>query len=153
MVGFLVGLHLFIVYLILIAGGVAVIAGIVWLILRRGATATELTAEAAASPATPGAPLDIADLARRVLRYALAVTAGLGVLQALLGGLLFLLGRRPAQPLHYVYGLIVLLGIPVAYAAIAIYGDRRQVRRNIVILTIVVTAVVAAAIRAWMTGL
>jgi hypothetical protein len=149
MAGFLVGLHLFMVYLILIAGGIAVIAGIVWLILRRGTTAAELTAP----PSAPSTAPDTADLARLVLRYALAVTAGLGVLQALLGGLLFLLGLRPAQPLHYVYGLIVLLGIPAAYLYVYVYSDQRQVRRNIIILTIVVTAVVAAAIRAWMTGL
>jgi hypothetical protein len=152
MAGFLVGLHLFMVYLILIAGSVALIAGIAWLILRRGVPASALGARDDSSGVPDAAP-DPAQIARRVLRDALAVTAGLAVLQALLGGLLFLLGRRPAQPLHYVYGLIVLLGIPLAYAAIAIYGDRRQIRRNIVILTIVVAAVVAAALRAWMTGL
>jgi hypothetical protein len=72
----------------------------------------------------------------------------LGVLQAVFGGLLFLQGEHPAEGLHFVYGLIVLGSIPVAY----VYSDQKQVRRDIVIMSIAVAAVIGAAIRALATG-
>src|SRR5574340_1034957 len=57
-------------------------------------------------------------------------------------------GARPGEGLHYVYGGIVLLAIPVAY----VYSDQHQVRRDIIIMVIAVVAVVGAAVRALMTG-
>jgi hypothetical protein len=78
----------------------------------------------------------------------LGVTAGLGVVEAALGGLLFLTGARPQHPLHYVYGLIVLAAIPVAYT----YTDNKSARRDMIVFTIAALAVVGAGVRAFMTG-
>lgn len=81
-------------------------------------------------------------------RRMLAVTAAIGVLQAIFGGILFLQGCRPGDNLHFVYGLIVLGAVPVAYA----YSDQKQVRRDIIIMSIAAVAIIGAAVRAWMTG-
>jgi heme A synthase len=119
---FILALHFNLVPLIWLCGGLATIWGIVLLIRKRG--------------------ID------RVMRILLGVTAGLGVLQAALGGLLFLFGARPSDPLHYVYGLLVLAAIPVAYT----YADNKSARRDMIVFTIAAVVVVAAAVRAFMTG-
>jgi hypothetical protein len=72
----------------------------------------------------------------------------LGLLQAIIGGLMYLQGARPGDGLHYVYGGIVLLAIPVAY----VYSDQHQMRRDIIIMVIAAVAVIGAAVRAFMTG-
>jgi LPXTG-motif cell wall-anchored protein len=144
MLNFVLALHQAMVWLILIGAVAALALGGTWLYLRRR---TLLPSENVVEPMPPP-PSATADQIRQYFRYALIALAGLGVLQALFGGILFLLGARPAEPLHYVYGLIVLLAIPVAYA----YSDQRQVRRDVIIMTIAIVAVLGAAIRAWMTG-
>jgi hypothetical protein len=117
---------------ILAAGGITLIWGIVTLILARGR---------ASGQGGVWMPL-------RVFRILLSITAALGLVQAVLGGLVWLQGARPGEGLHYVYGGIVLLAIPVAY----VYSDQHQVRRDIIIMVIAVVAVVGAAVRALMTG-
>src|SRR5690348_3153600 len=96
---FFLALHFNIVPLIWLFGGLATIWGIVLLIRKRG--------------------ID------RIMRILLGVTAGLGVIEAVLGGLLYASGARPADPLHYVYGLIVLAAVPVAFT----YSDNKSARR------------------------
>ena len=122
------GFHGAMVPLILTAAGLTLICGIALLFVTRGG----------ASNAT----LD------RVFRIMLIVVAGLGVLQVLFGALLYLQGERPAEGLHFVYGVIVLGAIPVAY----VYSDQKNVRRDIIIMCIAVVAVIGAAVRALMTG-
>jgi hypothetical protein len=120
---------------ILAAGGITLIWGIVTLVLARGR---------ASGQAGVWMPL-------RVFRILLSITAALGLVQAILGGLVWLQSPaqgHPAEGLHYVYGGIVLLAIPVAY----VYSDQNQVRRDIIIMVIAVVAVVGAAVRALMTG-
>jgi hypothetical protein len=117
---------------ILAAGGITLLWGIVVLVLARRRTSRQ---------GSVWQPL-------RVFRILLSITAALGLLQAILGGLTFLMGARPGEGLHYVYGGIVLLAIPVAY----VYSDQQQVRRDIIIMVIAVAAVVGAAVRALMTG-
>ena len=78
----------------------------------------------------------------------LIVTFVLGALQAVLGGLLYLSGDRAGNVLHYVYGLLVLALIPVLW----IYSDQNRVRRDVIIMTIAALLVVAAGVRALMTG-
>jgi hypothetical protein len=85
---------------------------------------------------------------QEAFRFLLGATAVLGVLQVLCGALLFLFGDRPADQLHFVYGGIVLLAIPVAY----VYSDQKDVRRDIIVMTIAAVAILGAAIRAIMTG-
>lgn len=154
MLGFVLALHQLMVWLIVLAGLASVALGGAWLLLRRNATANSTTASAAAP-----APSATTESVRQYFRYALIVTAALGVLQAIFGALLLLMGQRPADSLHYVYGLIVLLAIPVAYAysgeaptGTSAQGRFAHIRREVIILTIAALAVAAAAIRAWMTG-
>lgn len=85
-------------------------------------------------------------------KIALIVTAIVGLLQGLLGVALVMLGQKPGGGnlyyLHYVYGAIVLLGIPVAYT----YASK-DVRRTILILSLAALIIAAAGARAMMTGL
>ena len=88
-------------------------------------------------------------------RISLTVTAVIAALQAVLGITLVLLGQKPGTGtglyyLHYVYGAIVVMAIPIAitYAT----GGKNQ-RRDLLIFSIAALILVAAAIRALMTGL
>ncbi len=120
---FFVSLHFFMVPLIWIAGGLATIWGIILLVRKRG--------------------ID------RIMRVLLSITAGLGVVQAAVGGILYFFGGvRPFDQLHYVYGLLVLAAIPIAYT----YADNKSARRDMIVFTIAAVVVIAAAVRAFMTG-
>lgn len=90
----------------------------------------------------------------RPWRISLTITAVIAALQAVLGITLVLLGQKPGTGtglyyLHYVYGAIVVLAIPIAitYAT----GGKNQ-RRDLLIFSIAALILVAAAIRALMTG-
>ncbi len=164
--------HLDMVWAILVVGGVSLICGLILLITRwrslapvpaeasaaptaSGDTpATTPATMAATTPATTGtAPAMISPpapttLLARVFRWSLVVTAALGVIQAVVGGILYLSGARPGDQLHFVYGAIVLLAIPVAW----VYSDQKRVRRDFLIMVIALVAVIGAAVRAYMTG-
>jgi heme A synthase len=93
-------------------------------------------------------------LINRPWRISLTATAVIAALQAVLGITLVLLGQKPGTGtglyyLHYVYGAIVVLAIPIAitYAT----GGKNQ-RRDLLIFSIAALILVAAAIRALMTG-
>jgi heme A synthase len=91
----------------------------------------------------------------RPWRIALIVTAIVGALQGLLGVILLLLGTKPGTGtglyyLHYVYGAIVLLAIPVA---LTYSTNGKNQRRDVLIYSIAALVLVAAAVRALMTGL
>lgn len=131
MLSTLITIHADMAPVILAAGGITLIWGIVVLALARGRSAGQ----------SGGGAL-------RAFRALLTITAALGLIQAILGGLMYLQGARPGDGLHYVYGGIVLLAIPVAY----VYSDQQQVRRDIIIMVIAIVAVIGAAIRAMMTG-
>lgn len=135
MARFLIQFHTLMVPLVLVIGGATLFAGIAYFFMHRSAED---------SPSPKGS----LDIIRRVFRVLLAVTASLGVLQAIIGGLLVTQGCNPHEPLHYVYGIIVLAAIPVAYA----YSDQKQVRRDIIFMTIAAVAIVGAAFRALATG-
>jgi heme A synthase len=91
----------------------------------------------------------------RPWRISLIFTAVVSLLQALLGIILVLLGQRPGAPgdslfyLHFVYGGIVALAIPVA---VTYATGGKQPRRDILIYSLVSLVLVAAAVRALMTG-
>ena len=146
MLSTLIQIHEDMAPVILAAGGITLICGIVVLILasrRRGAPAPDSVSESAsAASVTRSVP------GMRVFRVLLSITAALGLIQAIIGGLMYLNGARPGDGLHYVYGGIVLLAIPVAY----VYSEQSQVRRDIIIMVIAVLAVIGAAVRALMTG-
>ncbi|MGH2502701.1 MAG: hypothetical protein ACRDID_09325 [Ktedonobacterales bacterium] len=132
----LLGIHTFFVPLILLAGGLTLIVAIILLVQRRRLNDINI-------PLSQSSPT-----LSRLFRWLLIVTAALGALQAIIGGLIFLTGARPFEPLHYVYGGIVLLAIPVAYA----YSDQKRVRRDVIIMLIAAVAIIGAAVRALMTG-
>ncbi len=90
----------------------------------------------------------------RPWRISLTVTAVIAALQAVLGITLVLLGQKPGTGtglyyLHYVYGAIVVLAIPIA---ITYATSGKNPRRDLLIFSIAALILVAAAIRALMTG-
>jgi len=132
---FALSVHSALVPLVLLLAGLTLLAGLaLYLLSRNMPEATLLSGNLA--------------LIQRVFRGLLVALAGIGVLQALFGVLLVILGVQPREGLHYVYGAIVAAAIPVAYA----YSDQKQVRRDIIILTLAAAAVVGAALRAMATG-
>jgi heme A synthase len=91
----------------------------------------------------------------RAWRVALLITIGLGLLQALFGITMVALGLKPGGGkelyyLHYVYGGIVALAIPIAYVSYTTGG--KNLRRDLLIYSIAALILAAAAVRAWMTG-
>ena len=88
-------------------------------------------------------------------RISLIVTAIVTAIQALLGIILLLLGQKPGPPgdslyyLHYIYGAIVVLAIPVA---VTYATSGKNPRRDVLIFSIAALILVAAAVRALMTG-
>lgn len=110
------------------------------------ATPAQTKKEESAAPSSAPAQPAISPLFRSALR----VTGYLALFQAVLGGILVLMGGRPTDQLHYVYGLVVLLAVPVAsvYAS----GKREQARRDLIIFLLAALVVAAAAVRAFMTG-
>ncbi len=137
---FALSLHQFVPTLILIVGGIALVCGIALYVVRQ-----RMVGDAASADVGGGGPLFALN---RVLRVALWSTAGLGVVQALLGVVLVTQGCSPGEGLHYVYGLIVLGAVPVAY----VYSDQRNVRRDIIIMSIAAAAVIGAAIPGMAAG-
>ena len=132
MLQFLLNLHSAMAPIILTLGAASLIAGLALLYARRRSAATE---SATGSLAT-------------IFRILLAATAAGGVLQAIFGLLLVFQGCQPRESLHYVYGIIVLAAIPVAY----VYSDQKQVRRDIIIMSIAAVAIIGAVIRGLATG-
>ena len=90
----------------------------------------------------------------RPWRILLIIAAADGLLQGLFGVILVLLGQKPGTGtdlyyLHYVYGGIVALAIPVAltYAT----GGKKP-RRDVLVYSLAALVLFAAGFRAWMTG-
>lgn len=129
-----ISIHRDLVGLVLAAGVVTLVCGIVLLIRVRGA-----------GPKLGAGVISL----NRWFRRLLWVTAGIGIVQAIVGGILFIGGGHPKDSLHFVYGLIVLGAIPVAY----VYSDQKEVRRDIIIMVIAVVAFIGAGVRAFMTGM
>jgi len=57
-------------------------------------------------------------------RGALIIGVGLGVAQLLVGVVLFFLGTRPRDDLHYLYGLSVIVALPLVHQ----YLSGRRIR-------------------------
>jgi len=90
----------------------------------------------------------------RSWRIALIVTAILALLQGVFGVILLLAGLKPEGGdslyyLHFVYGAIVALAIPVA---VTYATGGKNVRRDILIFSLAAIILFAAGFRAWMTG-
>jgi len=129
MIGVISNLHFFNMFLVLASGTISGIWGLVLFFTKK--------------------------TFNRPWRTTLIITATVAALQALLGIILVLLGQRPGTGtglyyLHYVYGAIVVLAIPVAVTYVT--GSKNQ-RRDILIFSIASLILVAAALRALTTGL
>lgn len=68
--------------------------------------------------------------------------------QGLLGVLLVITGARPADLLHFLYGVLTALGLPAVY----IYTGGRATRTEAAIYALVSLAIFGLAIRAMTTG-
>jgi heme A synthase len=129
MVDFLSNLHFFNGILILIAGTVTGVWGLILFFMKKQTII-------------------------RPWRIALIFTGIVAFLQAIFGIILLLLGQHPGSGtglyyLHFVYGAIVALAVPVAvtYAT----GGKKP-RRDILLFSIIALVLVAAALRAFVTG-
>ena len=130
MVDAIINLHYFNVFLVLTTSLVAGIWGLILFFMKK------------------------TDTIYKPWRILLIITAADGLLQGLFGVTLLLLNQRPGGGtglyyLHYVYGGIVALAIPVAltYAT----GGKKP-RRDVLIYSLAALVLFAAAFRAWMTG-
>ncbi len=88
-------------------------------------------------------------------RIMLIITVALGILQGLFGLIMVFASLKPGGGknlyyLHYVYGGIVALGIPLTWLSFTTNG--KDQRKDLLIYSIAALVLVAAAIRAWMTG-
>jgi hypothetical protein len=164
---FLINLHITMFYALLIAGTICTFWGLGLFIARyqamkKVALEAESSKEpkdqeakdnAGSTPAATDAPArSRPPLISPLFRSALRVTSYLALLQGIIGGLIyfFLPAYRPADQLHYVYGILVLLAIPVAF--IYMSGKPERLRRDMLILILAALVVAAAAVRAAMTG-
>ena len=124
----IVGLHFFNLYLILLSGLVAGVWGLILFFTKR--------------------PMN------RPWRISLIVAGAAGLLQGILGVILVVLGQKPdggtsLYYLHYVYGAIVALALPVA---ITYATNGKNPRRDILIFSLAALVLFAAGFRGWMTG-
>lgn len=158
MFDFLVRLHLSMFFVLVTAGAICTFWGLGLLILHRRASkavavgqegAAEqpaaATIEAAAARPSPGR-LPISP----VYRSAIRITGLLALIQAILGGVLVLMGGQPKDQLHYVYGIVVLLAVPAA--SVYLTGKPEKAQRDLLVLIVAALIVAAAAVRAFMTG-
>ena len=172
MADFILTLHAYNVYLVILSGAVTAIWGFILFFRTKNiatgkAAAQEAgvnTSDATSADETPdqgtsnvSATLnnDAVQERARGWRIALTITVVLALLQGVFGLIMVFLGLRPGKPddslyyLHFVYGGIVALVIPVA-TTYATSGKNR--RRDILIFSIAALILTAAAVRAWMTG-
>ena len=81
-------------------------------------------------------------------RSTLILTEILFVAQALLGIALFLGGRHPRDSLHILYGVVLVLAIPVA----ASYTSSHDRRREALVYGVIGIIMVGLSVRAFMTS-
>jgi heme A synthase len=89
-------------------------------------------------------------------RISVMVALAFALLQGLFGVFMVSRGLKPGKPgdslyfLHYVYGGLTALGIPLVWVSFTTNG--RDKRRDLLIYSIAALIIVALAVRAWMTG-
>lgn len=128
MIGLVLTLHTYNPYLIFLAGAVLTIWGFIQYARKQGVT--------------------------KPLQIGMYIAVGLAALQGVFGLIMVAAGLKPdggsnLYYLHYVYGAIVIFALPVAttYAS-----SGKNPRRDVLIYTIAALILVAAAVRAFMTG-
>jgi heme A synthase len=131
LLGFVLTLHKYNVYLVIIAAAVSGILGMILYFAKKPVI--------------------------RQWRVMLIITLVLGLLQGVLGLTMVAMGLQPGGGprvnglyyLHYVYGAIVALSIPLVWLSFATKEDRRK---DMLLYSVAMLVMVAAAVRAWMTG-
>jgi heme A synthase len=81
-------------------------------------------------------------------RATLVLTEGLFILQGLVGIAMFLQGARPHDPLHWLYGPLLVIVLPIA----ASYLSGRDNRREALVYGLAALFMFGLTIRAFMTG-
>lgn len=81
-------------------------------------------------------------------RATLVLTEGLFIVQGLVGIAMFLGGARPRDPLHWLYGPLLVIVLPIA----ASYLSGRDSRREALVYGVATLFMFGLAIRAYMTG-
>jgi len=81
-------------------------------------------------------------------RATLVLTEGLFILQGLVGIAMFLEGARPHDPLHWLYGPLLVIVLPIA----ASYLSGRESRREGLAYGLAALFMFGLAVRAYMTG-
>ena len=79
---------------------------------------------------------------------AFLIGQGLLIVQVVVGVVLVLLGGRPADSLHYLYGVVILILLPFAFT----FVRGRYPRQGLLICSAVALFIAALAVRAIMTG-
>jgi heme A synthase len=79
---------------------------------------------------------------------ALILNEAVVVIQGVLGLILVIQGQHPAQGLHFLYGIVALLTLPVAY----FYGEGGTERRDSLVFGLAGLFLFGIAIRAVTTG-
>jgi len=81
-------------------------------------------------------------------RATLVLTEGLFIVQGLVGIAMFLGGRRPHDGLHWLYGILLVIVLPIA----ATYISGRDTRREPLVYGIAGLFMAGLTIRAFTTG-
>ncbi len=81
-------------------------------------------------------------------RATLVLTEGLFIVQGLVGIAMFFGGARPHDPLHWLYGPLLVIVLPIA----ASYLSGRESRREALVYGLAALFMFGLAIRAYMTG-
>jgi hypothetical protein len=161
MFDFLVRLHLSMFFVLVTAGTLCTFWGLGLLLQHRRASKAVAPEQEGGTgqpaSATVEAPAERASLPSPgrlpispIYRSAIRVTGLLALIQAILGGVLILMGGHPKDQLHYVYGIVVLLAVPAA--SVYLTGKPEKAQRDLLVLVIAALIVAAAAVRAFMTG-
>ena len=79
---------------------------------------------------------------------ALVIAEGLFIIQGLAGATLFVGGRRPHDPLHWLYGILLVIVLPIA----ATYTTGRDERRQSLVYGIAGLFMAGLSIRALTTS-
>ena len=79
---------------------------------------------------------------------AMAIGQGLVLVQVLAGLALYLEGRRPATPVHYLYGLTAVLVLPFVWS----YLRDRDQRQALLVYSLLTLFIAGLAVRGMTTG-
>ena len=169
---FILTLHSYNVYLVILSGAITGIWGLIIFFrtksinpdiskpaIKEAAVASESTTDTpTTNEVVPDNASNLVTAFRartKAWRRILTITVVLSLLQGVFGIIMVIMGKKPGPPgfdlyyLHFVYGGIVALVIPIA-TTYATAG--KKPRRDLLVYSLAALILTAAAVRAWMTG-